>query len=370
MAPALLSRLGVSTTNSPRLDGFDAAYLLRIIAAATRRGLPIGTAVSAAGDLKALRQIRNLMPRLEAAGESGVLDEVAAALERGRDGPAAAMLRAAQATGMEPETVHRVAAWCVERQIERDRMLRTVSYPVVVAVTATLVFTVIFHGFIGPMVTGQLGALFEEIGAVLPMPTRVMLAFYSLPVAALAAPTSTLLWLALVVASGALLVSFAFRLPDRAVAMFIPGLPRTVRYQAAHAFCSTLAVLLRGGMPLPEALAIAASAVPNVRLRQALEGLGRAVSSGKSLGEELRGARALPASVTWRLWSAYFRSELLPELERVAVTCHHELRARQGRTHALMNALAWAFAVVVGAPIGALVIAMYMPLFSLISKIG
>jgi len=74
--------------------------------------------------------------------------------------------------------------------------------------------------------------------------------------------------------------------------------------------------------------------------------------------------------VTWRLWSAYFRSDFPGELERCAEACVLELRARQGRTQVLMDAVAWVFAVLVGIPIGALVIAMYLPMFHLISKIG
>ncbi len=360
----------VSQTPLPRLDGFEAAYLLRVISAATRRGLPLSGAVAGAADLRGLRQIRRLIPRLGDAGEAGALDEIVGALERGRDAGAAAMLRAARAAGMPAQAVRTVASWCSEWGAERERMARTVSYPITLAVAGTLVFALSFHAVIGPLLVGQFAGLFGEIGTRLPLPTRAMLGLYSLPLKALASPLGTVVWLALVTLAGIGVVRLASRLPDSAAALYVPVLPRIVRYRSALAFCRTLAVLLESRTPLPEALPVAVAAVPNPRIRRGLSGLEATVASGGSLGEALRGARVLPGSVAWRLWSAYFRSDLVPELERCALACKQELEARQGRTQLLMDAVGWVFAILVGIPIGLLVVAMYMPMFNLISKIG
>lgn len=82
MPPA--DSLGVNPMRSaPHLAGREAAYLLRVLAAARSRGLPLLPAVDTTADLEGLRQLRLLLPVLRERGEENLLDEVVAALGRG-----------------------------------------------------------------------------------------------------------------------------------------------------------------------------------------------------------------------------------------------------------------------------------------------
>ena len=78
----------------------------------------------------------------------------------------------------------------------------------------------------------------------------------------------------------------------------------------------------------------------------------------------------MPRSVRWRLWSAYYRSDLVGELQRVADSSGRELAAQEWRITNGAAVLSWLLAAIALAPVGLLVIAMYMPMFSLLSKIG
>jgi type IV pilus assembly protein PilC len=357
--------------SSPRLDGREAAHLLRVLAAARARELPLLPAVVATAGLAGLRQLRRLLPVLREAGEAGLLDAIEAALGRGVDAPAAAMLQALRHAGAPAAGLRNLADWCGTRAADRSMLFRAVSYPITLMITVAIVFVLLFHGLGAPYLVGEFKAMYTHVGVELPWLTRAAFALYAPATAALSVPWAAPLYLAVVLAVAYGFLRYGRNLPDRGLALYIPMVNRYVRFEAAKSFSDTLALLLKNKVPAPAALALAADAVSNEKLRRGLAGMIAPVVAGESLGEVLRQATALPRSLSWRLWSAYFRADLVTELERVSATCASELAFRERRVRSLATFVAWMIVFIFLAPtVGVLVVAMYLPMFHLISVIG
>jgi type II secretory pathway component PulF len=94
------------------------------------------------------------------------------------------------------------------------------------------------------------------------------------------------------------------------------------------------------------------------------------VEQGENFAECLRAEQALLPSFRWRLWSAYYRSELEDELLAVAATAEDELKASELRIVNSAQTVYGLLAASVAFPIGVVVVAMYLPMFTLISQIG
>jgi type II secretory pathway component PulF len=143
-----------------------------------------------------------------------------------------------------------------------------------------------------------------------------------------------------------------------------------LRFDAARSFAATLGMLLEADTALPEAIRLAVATVESPQLRRRLEGVVERVAAGDGFGECLREAGALPPSVSWRLWSAYYRDALTTELDEVvrASTAHLQLLELKIVTSARVAA---GFGVALTlAPIVVTICALYMPMFNLISQIG
>ena len=357
--------------SAPHLAAREAAYLLRVLAAARSRGLPLLPAVDTTADLAGLRQLRLLLPVLRERGEANLLDEVVAALGRGVDAPAAAMLEALRRAGIPAAGLRDLADWCSTRASDRSKLFRAVSYPITLMITVAVVFVLLFHGLAAPYLVNQFKEIYESAGAQLPWLTRATITVFGPAIAALSAPWSAALYLAFVLVAVYSLLQYGRNLPDRSLALYLPMVSRYVRFEAAKNFSDTLALLLKNQVAMPTALALAADAVGNEKLRRGLAAMIPPVIAGESLGEVLRQARELPRSLSWRLWSAYFRADFVPELERVSATCTRELAFRERRVRSLATFVAWIIVFFFLVPtVGSLVVAMYLPLFDLVSKIG
>lgn len=346
------------------LSGLQAAHVIRVLAAGRRFGRPLLPSFAAAAAVDGAPEVRRLAASLAASDDTELLDGVERALAAGRDRPAAAMLTALRRAGLPAEGLDELARWLTGRATSRASVGRALIYPL-----AVLAVTVAVHALVLPRVMWVFGVLFEGLGAHLPWLTRVVLFAYGFGDVGprFLVP---LLWLGVLCALGIGLAILA-RAPHRSrLAAVAPITSGYVRAEAARTFTGVLALLLRWGTTLPEALRLAADAVENPALRSRLAELVEVAEGGEGVGELLRRSTALPAAVGWRLWSAYYRSALADELGEVARDCEREVAVQAEGATAGFRALAGLLVAVSLVPVPIAVVAMYMPMFNLISQIS
>ena len=233
-------------------------------------------------------------------------------------------------------------------------------YPLAVLVIAAVVVGVILW-----KVIPTFAALFEGLGAVLPLPTRVV-------VAASDSFASAVPLLGLGVLGTALLFRRYYSTVDgrRAidgVVLRTPLIGGIVRRNAVARFCRTLSALLGAGVPILESLDITAGTTGNAVVEDAVMKTRAAIERGESVAAPLRETQVFPVLVTQMINVGETTGALDAMLAKVADFYEAEVdRAVAGMTSVLEPVMV----AVLGILVGGIVVAMYLPVFDLIGRLA
>jgi type IV pilus assembly protein PilC len=146
----------------------------------------------------------------------------------------------------------------------------------------------------------------------------------------------------------------------------IPVFGKLVHKTAITRFCRTLSVLLRSGVPVLESLEITSETVGNTVLARAVKDTQEAVKSGESMATPLSQHPVFPPMVVQMLAVGEETGAVDDMLERVADFYDQEIEATVDALTSLLEPL---LIVVMGATVGGMVVALYMPMFNIINLV-
>jgi type IV pilus assembly protein PilC len=237
----------------------------RQLAVFVKAGIPITDALTTIGDEaddKALR--RALTEMIEDLRNGGLFSASAAQHPTVFPNYYVGILQAAELTGRLDESLESLAKY-LEREMEtRSKVVGALAYPGVVMILS--VFTVmILAGYVLP----QFKPLFEELGADLPLPTRMML---------FVARFFGDLWYVTLIGFLAFFGTIAFltmnesgkQIFQRGV-LKVPVIGGIVEYAILERFCSVLHTMLAAGVAVPEAMSTTIEAVSNIVYKEQLD---------------------------------------------------------------------------------------------------
>jgi len=237
----------------------------------------------------------------------------------------------------------------------RSRLLTTLIYPAVLVVAVTLIMT-----FVVTYAVPRYASLYHELDVALPAPTRILLA--------VAMPLRIYFLIVIgALAIGGIVVLLWTRSERGALAIdrLKPRLPLLgdiwVKAHLAQ-FVRTLATLLGGGTPLVPALHTSAEAIGSRLLSTTVERAAGRVREGQSLHVSLAETRLIPDLALEMIEVGEASGALAPMLTSVAEFYEEEVNTRLQRT------LTWipiVILVVMAVVIGFILIALYLPMFSL-----
>ena len=132
-------------------------------------------------------------------------------------------------------------------------------------------------------------------------------------------------------------------------------------------FASTLAILVRSGVPLVEALAIGAEVVSNLIIRSDVANATQRVREGGSLSRALEASRQFPPMMLHMIASGERSGELDQMLSRTARNQENDLAATIGLLVGLFEPFMLVF---MGAVVLVIVLAILLPILSLNQLVG
>lgn len=135
---------------------------------------------------------------------------------------------------------------------------------------------------------------------------------------------------------------------------------------AVSEFCRSLATLIAGGLPLVQALEIATRAIGNAWMRDELAPVVPRVREGRALHEALAETGQVPEIVTDMVSVGETTGALDQMLGNVSEFLDEEVETRMQRLLTLIEPL---MLVVVGGLIAGLLVSVYLPIFSALSRI-
>ncbi len=338
----------------PRLSARERTHWLRQLALLLRAGVPLLVAMDGARPRRS--KAGDLWVKVHHDVEAG--RGLAASLEQhphAFDAFCVRMIGCGEMTGTLDVALERVADQEERQQATRRSVRRAFVYPTLVLGVAALAIAVMLV-FVVPV----FAEIFTGEGEALPWPTRVVLACSEWATAGIP--------LAALVLVGALLVSLplrrrpSWRTQRDTVLLRVPWLGDVVRSSAVARAADSLATLLSGGLPLLEALPVAADTSGNSVIADGLRNARGAVSGGQPLSAALGHDDAWPDLAVQLIRVGETTGSLDAMLERTAQVLRREADERVALLLMLLEpAIILSLAVVVGS----LVVAMYLPVFRL-----
>lgn len=271
-----------------------------------------------------------------------------------------ATVRSAERTGDLPAALKRYLAYQTQITAVRDRMISAAVYPALLSIVGFLVIV-----FLMVYVVPRFSLVYEEVGAErLPLLSRwlmnwgVYLSQHSGQVMLMAAAMLA----AIVVAAS--LPSSRARLMRQ-----LWSLPRVGEYLKIYQlaqFTRTIAMLLRGGIPLLRSLDMTAALLSQPALAAGLQSAKLAIAEGKSVSDAFS-ANGLATEVGVRLLVVGERTgDLAHIMERIAAFYDGEIARAVEWFSRLFEPI---LMVVIGLLIGGIVVLMYLPILELAGAI-
>ena len=270
------------------------------------------------------------------------------------------MIAAGEAGGILDTILQRLSVY-IEKAVKLASQVRAaLIYPIAVIVIAAIVVAVILL-----KVIPTFAALFTSLGAELPFPTRVVIA---------ASNFLARYFIFFVIGIAGLVFLFrryyathnGRRVVDGLV-LKLPVLGMIMRKISVARFCRTLATLTSSGVPILESLDITARTAGNAIVEDAIQETRKSVEGGKTIVEPLRETGIFPNMVVQMIGVGEQTGALDAMLNKIADFYEDEVDAAVA---GLVKLLEPVMIFVLGVIIGGIVIAMYLPMFTLINKIG
>src|SRR3954447_5321855 len=270
------------------------------------------------------------------------------------------MVAAGEAGGILDTILQRLSTY-IEKAVKLNSQVKSAMiYPISVISIACIVVAVILWNVIPVF-----ASLFISLGAQLPLPTRVVIA--------LSGFIATYWWL-IAILIGATIYSVrryhetykGKRVLD-GLMLRMPIIGLLLRKIAVARFCRTLATLTASGVPILDGLSITARTAGNSIVEDAIMATRKSVEEGKTISEPLADTEVFPSMVVQMIAVGEQTGALDTMLTKIADFYEEEVDVAVAGLMKLLEPVIIAF---LGVVIGGIVIAMYMPMFALISQIG
>jgi type IV pilus assembly protein PilC len=263
-------------------------------------------------------------------------------------------------TGGSLDTVLLRLADMIENEVKlRGKIKSAMTYPIAVVALVSLILTAMLL-FVVP----QFKSIYGQLGGSLPLPTRVLLTISDL---------FKKFWY--IVLIGLFVGRFVFRRWKATPAgresvdafkLRVPVFGSLFHKTALARFAGTLAMLLRSGVPILQALDIVSDTVNNKVISKAVTDVQASVREGESMAKPLSKHKVFPPMVVQMLAVGEETGQVDVMLEKVSTFYNQEVEASVDALTSLIEPLLIA---VIGGAVGAAVIALYMPMFNIIKLI-
>ncbi len=346
--------------SGPRIKREHVMHLSRQIAAFLRAGLPILDAVRSIGAESENSSVRRMMHDIEDGLRSG--ERFSDTLERyPKVFPEfyRGIVRSAELTGELDTVLSRLAVY-IERDLEARRKIKSaLMYPIAVA-GMSVVTVVVLAVYVLP----KFEDFFADLGADLPLPTRMLLAFTDF---------IGQWWWAILIGFGAwLLISWIIlrfrwgKYARDATLLKIPVLGETIQYMLVERFCRVMASMVGAGVNLPEAIRVATDSLRNRVFVRRLSEVTEQMLEGQGLADPLARTRLFPGTATQMIRVGEETGSMDTQLEVTAEYYESELDYKIQKLTALFEPIV---IVVMGGIVGFVAVALVSAMYGIFNQV-
>ena len=264
------------------------------------------------------------------------------------------MVRAGEAGGVLNVVLEKLNEFLESSKELKDHIISSMIYPVILIVAGGMSIIFMFT-FVLP----RFSTIFSELGASLPLSTKIILVFSS--------AMRSYWWL---IGSVVAVAVIAFMKYIRTTegrfkwdALKLKFMRDVVIKIETERFCRTLGTLLKSGVPLLQALNNSREVVGNRAVAAALESLSQGAKEGKGLAGPLAAAKIFPQLALSMIRVGEETGQLDTMLLKVATTYEKGLREAIRRFMGLLEPL---IIITMALIIGFIVVSVFMAIFSIL----
>jgi type IV pilus assembly protein PilC len=270
------------------------------------------------------------------------------------------LVRAGEAGGFLDEALESIAGTFEADVKLRQTIKSALTYPVVVLIMA-VVATIGMIVFIVPIFE----KMFADLGGELPLPTQVLVLL-----------SKNMTWVLPVLIVGLVVFAWWWRKHknDDKVRAFLdplklklPVFGDLMRKVALARFARNFSTMTRSGVPILQALGIVGETSGNWVIIQALQKVQDSVRAGRSVSAPLAEEAVFPPMVVQMIAVGEDSGSMEQMLGKIAEFYDEEV---QSTTESLTSLIEPLMIAVIGIVIGGMIVALYMPIFTIFEQIG
>lgn len=267
-----------------------------------------------------------------------------------------ALIDAGEKSGQLDTMLERAASHAQRQAKRKSQIAKALRYPMLVAAVALIVSAILLL-----KIVPSFAATFDGIDTPLPAITVWVLALSDWLAA-------SFWWLIAVLTIGALIFGWLYRtrpslrLWCAKTALRLPIIGSVIQAVGSARFAQTLALTFASGVPLAQSVLLAGKACDHPLFEQASHSIAAAITTGSSLGSAMAKTQLFSPISVQMVMVGEEAGRLTQMLDEVAI--HHDKQVHK-TTDTLISLLEPMIILVMGVLIGGLVLAMYLPIFSL-----
>jgi type IV pilus assembly protein PilC len=324
-------------------------------------GLPLVQCLEILGDQEENRAFQAIIKQVRTDVESG--SSLADAMKKHPkvfDDLFVNMVAAGEAGGILDVILQRLSTY-IEKVVKlKSQVKSALIYPVtIIVIAAGVVFIILWK------VIPVFAALFAGLGGEMPLLTRIVIE--SSNFVGRYFPFIIIVLIIGIIALRRYHKTYRGRRILDGTLLKIPVIGMLLRKIAVARFCRTLATLTSSGVPILDGLEITAKTAGNAIIEDAVMAVRKAVEEGKTLSEPLGDTKVFPPMVVQMINVGEQTGALDQMLSKIADFYEEEVDTAVA---GLMKLLEPVMITILGVVIGTIVAAMYLPLYSVLSKIG
>ncbi len=336
----------------------DLAIYTRQFSTMVDAGLPIAQCLSILSEQSDSKTLRDVTSRITTEVEGGAtLAESFKKYPRVFNDLFVNMLAVGESGGVLDVVLQRLSGYIEKAAKLKSKVKGAMVYPVTIIGVAALViiFMMIF-------VIPTFAKMFQGLGADLPVPTRIVMFLSDF--------TQRYIVVMVIAGAGAIYALKRYYATDQgskvidAFLLKVPVIGMLIRKVAVARFTRTLGTLISSGVPILEGLLITARSAGNRVVEATVMQARAAVTSGRTLSEPLKGSTVFPPMVVHMISVGENTGALDQMLQKIADFYDDEVDTAVGALTALLEPMMIVF---LGVVVGGLVVAMYLPIFKLVT---
>lgn len=271
------------------------------------------------------------------------------------------MIRAGEVGGILDQVLDRLASYLESAEELKAKIKGAMMYPIIVSLVAVGAAAIMLT-----VVVPRFAALFSEMGAKLPAPTQMLVD--------LSAFVKKWIWLFILISIVGYAIfrriystSYKFALKVDSFLLKAPIVGGVIQKTAIAKFTRTLGTLVKSGVPILQAMETVAKTAGNKLIEKVIMEARESIREGERISEPLKRSNVFPPMVIQMIAVGEETGALDAMLAKIADFYDKEVAAAIEGLTGMIEPLIIVF---LGVVVGGMVVAMYLPMFEITSKMA